>query len=196
MKKSIIGLSVAASFVMADGSYTLGVVSVQNSIENINPIEKTISSNTIAQNNERTVAETLDNVSGLSLSNTGARNETTLSIRGFDARRIGVFIDGIPVYVPYDGNFDYSRFLTNDISQIDISKGYSSVVYGANTMGGVINIISKKPTKELEGNLRAEMILDSDAKMARHLESVNVGSKVDSFYAQLGGSYSKRDHFA
>lgn len=195
MKKSIIGLSVAASFVMADGSYTLGVVSVQNSIENINPIEKTISSNTIVQNNERTVAETLDNVSGLSLSNTGARNETTLSIRGFDARRIGVFIDGIPVYVPYDGNFDYSRFLTNDISQIDISKGYSSVVYGANTMGGVINIISKKPTKELEGNLRAEMILDSDAKMARHLESINVGSKVDSFYAQLGGSYSKRDHF-
>lgn len=195
MKKSIIGLSVVASLAIADGSYSLGVVSVQNSIEDINPIEQTITAKTIAQNNERTVAETLDNVSGLSLNNTGARNETTLSIRGFDAKRIGVFIDGIPVYVPYDGNFDYSRFLTNDISQIDISKGYSSVVYGANTMGGVINIISKKPTKELEGNLRAEMVLDNDAKMARHLESVNVGSKVDGFYAQLDTTYSKRDHF-
>ncbi len=194
MKKSIIGLSVAASFALAD-VYTLGVVSVQNSIEDANSIEQTISSETIAQNNERTVGEALDNVSGISLSNTGARNETTLSIRGFDAKRIGVFIDGIPVYVPYDGNFDYSRFLTNDISQIDISKGYSSVVYGANTMGGVINIISKKPTKALEGNVRAEMILDSDANMVRHVESINVGSRVDKFYAQLGATYSKRDHF-
>lgn len=195
MKKSLIGLSVVASLALADGSYTLGKVSVQNSIEDINVIENTISSQSIEQNNERTVAEVLDSVSGISMSKTGARNEATISIRGFDARRIGVFVDGIPVYVPYDGNFDYNRFLTNDIAQIDISKGYSSVAYGANTMGGVINIISKKPTKELEGNIRGEIVLDSDAKMSRHIESINVGSRIDGFYAQLSGSYNKRDHF-
>jgi len=195
MKKSFIALSVVASLALADGSYTLGKVSVASSIEDVNVIEQTITSQTIEQNNERTVAESLDNVSGISMSKMGARGETTLSIRGFDAKRIGVFIDGIPVYVPYDGNFDYDRFLTNDIAQIDISKGYSSVAYGANTMGGVINIISKKPTKELEGNIKGEIILDSDAQMSRHVESINVGSRVGSFYAQLSGSYNKRDHF-
>jgi len=196
MKKSFIALSLAASLALADGSYTLGKVSVQaGNTENINMIEQTITSVDIAQNNERTIAESLDNVSGVSMNDSGPRGEAKVSIRGQSASRIGIFIDGIPVYVPYDGNFDFGRFLTNDIAEIDISKGFSSIAYGANTMGGVVNIVTKKPTKELEGNIRGEIILDSDAKIARHLESINVGSRVGNFYAQLGGSYTKRDHF-
>ena len=196
MKKSLLGLSLVASLAIADGSYTLGKVSVQTqTADDINMIEQSISSDVIAQNNERTIAQTLDNVSGISMNTTGARSETKLSIRGFNANRIGVFIDGIPVYVPYDGNFDYGRFLTNDIAQIDISKGYSSIAYGANTMGGVINIISKKPSKELEGNLRAEIILDNDAELAKHVESINIGTRIGGFYTQLSAVYSKRDHF-
>jgi len=195
MKKSLLLLSIVASAAIAQ-TYTLGQVSVQSqTADDINMIESSISSETIAQNNERTIAQTLDNVSGISLNTTGARSETKLSIRGFNANRIGVFIDGIPVYVPYDGNFDYGRFLTNDIAQIDISKGYSSVAYGANTMGGVINIISKKPSKELEGNIRAELILDNDAELAKHVESINIGTRIGGFYTQLSGVYSKRDHF-
>ena len=31
------------------------------------------------------------------------RNEKTLTVRGFDSRQVPLFIDGIPVYVPYDG---------------------------------------------------------------------------------------------
>jgi len=195
MKKSIISLSAVASMALADGSYNLGKVSIESSIEDVNVIEKTITSQTIEQNNERTVAQTLDNVSGISMNSIGARGESTISMRGFDAKRIGVFIDGIPIYVPYDGNFDYSRFLTNDIAEIDISKGYSSIAYGANTMAGVINIISRKPSKEIEGNIRAELILDSQAGISRHVESINVGSRLDNFYVQLNGAYSSRDHF-
>ena len=196
MKKSFIALSLAASLALADGSYTLGKVSVVSSTaDEINMIEQSVTSADIAQNNERTIAESLDNVSGVSMNSSGARGESKISIRGHNANRVGVFIDGIPVYVPYDGNFDFGRFLTNDIAEIDISKGFSSIAYGANTMGGVVNIVTKKPTKELEGNIRGEIVLDSDAKMARHLESINVGSRVGSFYGQLSGTYSKRDHF-
>jgi len=97
--------------------------------------------------------------------------------------------------VPYDGNFDYARFLTSDVAQIDVSKGFSSVVYGGNTMGGVVNIVSKKPTKILEGNIKTTLVLDSDAKMARHIENINIGTMSEGLYAQLGASYSKQDHF-
>ena len=83
----------------------------------------------------------------------GARNEYNLLVRGFNARRVPVFMDGIPVYVPYDGEMDLGRFTTFDLSRIDISKGASSVLYGANTMGGAINLISKKPTKPFEGSI-------------------------------------------
>ena len=194
MKKSIFGLSIVTSMLLAE-SFTLGQVSVLENIKDINLFEQSISPEVISQNSSDTVSEALDNLSGVNQDVQGGRGESTLYIRGFDAKRVGVFIDGIPVYVPYDGNFDYGRFLTTDIGSIDVSKGYSSVVYGGNTMGGVVNIVSRKPTKEFEGNAKAKIVLDSDAKMAKHVESVNIGTKQGNFYAQLGANYSKQDHF-
>lgn len=87
---------------------------------------------------------------GVYVDKKGPRAEQNFYVRGFDARRVALFIDGIPVYNPYDGNSDFGRFTTFDLSRIDISQGSSSVLYGANTMGGAINLISKKPTKEFE----------------------------------------------
>ncbi|MGZ8220275.1 MAG: TonB-dependent receptor plug domain-containing protein, partial [Methylobacter sp.] len=45
----------------------------------------------------------------------GARNERLIYIRGFNSRQVPLFMDGIPVYVPYDGNVDLNRFSTFDI---------------------------------------------------------------------------------
>ncbi|WP_310439996.1 TonB-dependent receptor [Sulfuricurvum sp.] len=194
MKKHVLLLSLAASAVLAD-TFTLGQINVLDTPINENPFEQTMSSETIEQQNSETVADALDNISGISLGMMGARNETTVSIRGHDAKRVGVFIDGIPVYVPYDGNFDYDRFLTSDIAQIDVAKGYSSIAYGANTMGGVINIISKRPTKALEGEMKAGMVLDSDGDLSRRIASINVGTRQDHLYAQLGAVYSDQNHF-
>ncbi|OHD95559.1 MAG: TonB-dependent receptor [Sulfurimonas sp. GWF2_37_8] len=194
MKKSFVALSVMTSVLLAE-SFTLGQVSVLENNEESNLFEQSISPEEIAQNSSDTVSEALDNMSGVNQDVQGGRGESTLYVRGFDAKRVGVFIDGIPIYVPYDGNFDYGRFLTSDIGSIDVSKGYSSVVYGANTMGGVVNIVSRKPTKEFEGNVKGKIVLDSEAKMARHVESVNVGTKQGNFYGQLGANYSKQDHF-
>lgn len=122
MKKSVIGISIATSMLLAE-SFTLGQVSVFENIKDINLFEQSISSEVISQNSSDTVSEALDNISGVTQDTQGARAESTLHIRGFDAKRVGVFIDGIPVYVPYDGNFDYARFLTTDIASIDVSKG-------------------------------------------------------------------------
>lgn len=185
MKKSVLGLSLIASLALGD-TYSLGQVSVQtNTADDINVVEESILAQTIARDNSLIVSEALDNMSGINQDVQGGRGEGTLYIRGFNAQRIGVFIDGIPIYVPYDGNFDYARFLTSDVAQIDVSKGFSSVVYGGNTMGGVVNIVSKKPTKILEGNIKTTLVLDSDAKMARHIENLNVGTMSNGFYAQL-----------
>jgi iron complex outermembrane recepter protein len=56
-------------------------------------------------------------LSGVSLS-TNSHNEKTVAIRGFDARKVPQCIDGIPVYVPYDGYVDFKRFTTADLAAI------------------------------------------------------------------------------
>ncbi|MFH0709436.1 MAG: TonB-dependent receptor [Pseudomonadota bacterium] len=194
MKKHLLLLSLAASAVLAD-TFTLGQVNVLNTPINESPFEQTITTESIAQQNSETVSDALDNISGINQDVQGGRGESTLYMRGFDARRIGVFIDGIPIYVPYDGNFDYDRFLTSDIAQIDVSKGYSSIAYGSNTMGGVVNIISKRPSKALEGDIKAGMVLDSDVSLSRKTASLNLGTRQDHLYAQLGATYSNQNHY-
>ena len=56
-----------------------------------------------------------------------------------------VFFDGIPTYVPYDGNLDLGRFMTSELESIEVSKGYTSLLQGPNLMGGAINLTTATP---------------------------------------------------
>ncbi|GAB3973449.1 hypothetical protein GCM10028806_27310 [Spirosoma terrae] len=85
--------------------------------------------------NRLDVGRALNVLPGVTLSSVGARNETMVYVRGFDLRQVPVFIDGIPVYVPYDGYVDLGRFTTFDLAEVNVAKGFSSVTYGPNTLG-------------------------------------------------------------
>lgn len=59
---------------------------------------------------------------GIHIANIGARNESVVWVRGFDLRQVPVFVDGIPVYVPFDGYVDMGRFTTFDLAEIQVAK--------------------------------------------------------------------------
>ncbi|OZB73667.1 MAG: hypothetical protein B7X36_08875, partial [Thiomonas sp. 14-64-326] len=89
------------------------------------------------------VGEALGDLPGVTPVTLGQRGETQVNIRGFDSRQITLNIDGIPIYVPYDGNVDLSRLLTPGLSEIVVTKGLGSLMYGPNNMGGSINLITQ-----------------------------------------------------
>ncbi len=77
-------------------------------------------------------------------------NEPEVSIRGLPKQyssKILVLVDGVSVYSPFtSGVFWYSLPVTVDsIERIEIIRGPSSVLYGANAFFGVINIITRQP---------------------------------------------------
>ena len=80
-----------------------------------------------------------------------SRNEDMVYLRGFDVRQVPLFIDGIPAYVPYDGYVDFGRFTTFDLAQIRVAASGASLMYGPNTLGGAINLVSRKPVRAFEG---------------------------------------------
>jgi iron complex outermembrane receptor protein len=121
---------------------------------------------------------------GLSISNVGGRNESMVYIRGYDLRQVPVFIDGIPEYVPYDGYVDLARFTTFDISEISVSKGFSSVLFGANAMGGAINLVSRKPSAQLDYDFSSGVM-----NSGGYDYSLNLGTKQSLYY--LMGNVSK-----
>jgi len=76
----------------------------------------------------------------------GEKSVYTLKLRGMDAKRIALLIDGIPIYEPYYSTFDLKTIATGGIDSLQITKGPSSVLYGPNTLGGIVNVITKRPS--------------------------------------------------
>jgi iron complex outermembrane receptor protein len=135
------------------------------------------------------VARALRSLPGVSLTRFGGRNEEAVYVRGFDRRQVPIYVDGVPVSVPYDGFADLARFTTMDVASIELEKGYSSVLSGVNAMGGVVNIISKRPQEALEGD--AEFGISSGGGVHSNL---NIGTAQDKWYAQFGVGYSESDY--
>lgn len=134
-------------------------------------------------------AKALDLLPGVNLSAVGPRNESMVYVRGFDLRQVPLLIDGIPVYIPYDGYVDLARFTTFDIAEVNVSKGYTSVIYGPNALGGAINLITRKPVKEFEFNGASGWLSGG------YRTNINIGSNLGKFYIQAGASKLNRDSF-
>lgn len=141
------------------------------------------------------LTEALDWVPGVNIGQVGARNEGQVYVRGLDLRQVPVFVDGIPIYVPYDGYMDVSRLTLADVSQITVDKGFSSILYGPNTMGGAINVVTQKPTRPFEGSIGGGLQLDASGDVPLVQEHLTLGSKSDRFYAIGTVSNVKRNFF-
>ncbi len=199
LNKSIIGLTIIMAFGTTNAVYgqqdslavgrtfTLGEVVVRAS----KPETKAnrVEAEQITSFAKTDVAETLNLLSGVNLSAVGARNEAMVYVRGFDLRQVPLLIDGVPVYVPYDGYVDLARFTTFDLAAVEVSKGYTSVNYGPNALGGAINLISRRPIKRFE--------LDGATGWVSrgYRSNFNVGSDFGKFYVQAGISKLNRNAF-
>ncbi|CAG5003193.1 Ferric enterobactin receptor [Dyadobacter sp. CECT 9275] len=140
--------------------------------------------------NRNDLSNALNILPGVSIANVGPRSESVVYVRGFDLRQVPVFIDGVPVYVPYDGYVDMGRFTTFDLAEINVSKGFASILYGANTMGGAINLVSRKPVNKFEINGRAGIYSGDGYRW-----NVNAGSRFGKFFYQAGASQLKQKSF-
>lgn len=77
----------------------------------------------------------------------GAGGLSSAYIRGSDPNHVLVVIDGVRVNDPTNsrgGGFDLSSLDPNTIERIEILRGASSSLYGADAMGGVINIVTRR----------------------------------------------------
>jgi iron complex outermembrane receptor protein len=172
--------------------FTLGEVEVRDKSEKIkNTTVEKITSEEMEQFNRYRITDALDLIPGATISGgAGQRNEKSVSIRGFDVRQVPVFLDGIPVYVPADRSFDFNRFTTFDLSEIVVSKGFTSVLYGPNTLGGAINMVTKRPSKAFESTVGAGYSTGNT-----YYGYANVGTNQKKWYFQAGASYFNTDFF-
>jgi iron complex outermembrane receptor protein len=153
-------------------------------------LSRCIDRKTLNEKSITDVAQAISLLPGVTLTNVSGRNERQVYLHGFNSQQIGLFIDGIPIYVPYDGNVDLARFTTFDVGEINVEKGISSILYGTNAMGGAINIVGGKPSALLD--ISAKTGVNSDKGT---INALNIGSRRGAWYGLLSMSYIDQDYY-
>ncbi|WP_428380376.1 TonB-dependent receptor plug domain-containing protein [Nevskia ramosa] len=176
--------------------FDLGVVEVIAKRPLATSTVEKIDATTLREYHRDDLSTALDLLPGVAIQNVGQRRERLISVRGFSSRQVPLFIDGVPVYVPYDGNVDLSRFGVDYVSEIVVSKGLASLLYGPNVLGGAINVISRRPTQPFETSLRyTSETGDSDGTLQTRVVG-SIGGIQGNWYGHATASYVNAEGYS
>ncbi len=88
------------------------------------------------------LGEVLRLVPGLQVQQYGSYgNLTQLRLRGSEASHLLVMVDGIEVNDPFYGGFDIAHVSADEIERVEVVRGTQTSLYGADAIGGVVNVI-------------------------------------------------------
>ena len=127
------------------------------------------------------MTDALVSVPGLTVNQNGPfGGQAAARIRGASSDQTLVLLDGIllnDVSSP-GGGFNFGAIDVSDVARIEVLKGPQSTLWGSNAIGGVINIVSKKPSEELSANFG---ITTGSFGTLRYRGSVSAGNEVADF---------------
>lgn len=118
-----------------------------------------ISREEIKQKGGENILDIIRGTPGISLQGVGSGGRKSISLRGMESKHTLILVDGkrIPASNDVIGpntDYQYDWIPTGNIERIEIVRGPMSVLYGADALGGVVNIITRKPNKKLGGRVK------------------------------------------
>jgi iron complex outermembrane receptor protein len=155
----------------------------------------TVTGEDMEKNNANDLQQAVQYVPGVVLTGGGNRNDSNFTVRGFGSDSVPIYLDGVPVSDPYKGEGDAGRFLTGGLESVEIQKGFSSELMGANTLGGAVFLRTAKPKKKLETEARESVDFDSRFHYGNSSSFANIGTKLKYFYGKASFQYRDVNHF-
>lgn len=128
-----------------------------------------------------TVLGIIGDASGVQIQQSSAvSGNANVRIQGLDGRYTQILRDGFPLYDGYSGGFGLMSIPPLDLKQIELIKGSASTLFGGGAIGGLINLISKKPTAKQEGIITLNHTT---------LKETNVNSFFSKKYKKIGYTF-------
>lgn len=145
------------------------------------------------------LADLLSQILNIDVFQNASNGKSDINVLGLDGKYFKVLIDNIPVINEegFGNSTDLTLINLDDVERIELVQGAMGVQYGANTLSGVLNIITKKKTKnswEIKTFLQEETVGKEYEffNQGRHIQSVNIGHQfTDEIY--LNTSYNRND---
>ena len=157
-KPLILALALVSSVIQAQTLETdevkVTATRVEKELLDVNMSVSIITSEQIAQSGAQIVADLLKDVPGVELSTDGSQGMKRIQIRGDNAFRTLIMIDGQRMTEQKSMSGTPILIDPSQIERIEVIKGPASVLYGADAIGGAVNIITKKGgSKPFEGTV-------------------------------------------
>jgi hemoglobin/transferrin/lactoferrin receptor protein len=164
---------------------------VEQELMDVNMSVSVITQEEIRRSSARNVGELLEDIPGVRINNDGGQGMKRIKIRGEDAFRTLVMIDGQKVSEHKSMSGSPMLIDPSMIERIEVIKGPASVLYGSDAIGGAINIITKKGgTKPTEGEVSAGMNTSASGKNA----SGSIYGGIDGWKYRLSASIEDNDN--
>jgi vitamin B12 transporter len=139
----------------------------------------------IDEHEARDVADVLRDVPGLTVSRTGSSGHaTSLFTRGAASTHTLVMWNGIEINNPYFSGYDWGRFSTVGVEQVEVVRGPYSSLYGSEAVAGVVNVITTPKKSGASGVVEAG---------SHGLRNGNVEGSLVSASQLVSGSLERRE---
>ncbi|UFS70972.1 TonB-dependent receptor [Geomonas sp. RF6] len=141
----------------APADFSLGEIVVSGQEEGVESTQtvRAVTEEDIKAKNARTLDQAISLLPGVHV-RTGGEGVPRIDVRGFRTRHVVLLLDGIPINSAFDQQFDPALIPTENIAEVKVTVGPSSILYGQGGLGGVINVITKKGVKDVHGDLGIE----------------------------------------
>lgn len=137
-------------------------------------------------------SELLEQVPGVQVQRLGTAGRfSTLSIRGASAGQVEIFLDGLPLFHPAEGVVNLEDLPLDAIDRVEVYRGTSPLAFGADAVGGVVNLVSRSSPEALR--LRARLAVGTFGE--RRISAGLGGSQAGWQYQVLGGVQQSRGNY-
>ncbi len=124
----------------------------------------------ILQKGSDNILDAIRGTPGVSIQGVGTAGRKAISLRGMQSKHTLMLVDGKRISSTNDSfgpntDYQYDWIPVEQIERIEVVRGPMSVLYGSDALGGVINIITRKPQQEWTGS----------AKFAGHITDNDIG---------------------
>ena len=151
--------------------------SLKKSVQNVRVITRR-DIDQLAANN---LGDVLNQYVNITVRPSGTDGRSTVSMFGLDGLYFKILIDNVPIVneAGLGNNIDLSQINLNDVERIEIIEGSMGVTHGANAVSGILNIITKKSSKnkwDISATLQEETVGNEYAAFdeGRHIQALQV----------------------
>ncbi|MBO9682731.1 MAG: TonB-dependent receptor plug domain-containing protein, partial [Flavisolibacter sp.] len=142
------------------------------------------------------IVSIIGDISGIQIQQSSATSgNANVRIQGLDGRYTQILRDGMPLFEGFSGNFGVLTIPPLDLKQIELVKGSASTLYGGGAIGGLVNLISKRPTMKGEHILTFNQttLKESDANAYLSKRYKHIGYSFFTGYAHQNFSDVNKD---